>query len=731
MKLKSIGNKPEILYEQEVMSFLQEFVYEPDPNGEHSPPQSLEDVYQDIFQAWGEVERFLRPEEVRKFLLRKYLADNNEEQVLDIVETMERRRYNDRDPLTDYMRKTELGISTGLSHLYARLTDRPVGVIEIDFMNMGGTNLFFEKLIAGSKGIPGGRLKDPREAEDMTDLAAKIVAQIVLAELRKSCSDDAVIMPVRAGGDELRVTFTGVDPADYKGLKNRIQHRIEMTMARLGLHDHPHLKAPEDVTRRGFGAALSIMDMRKVRAATYTEIADAKIDVEKQIVGHIRAGKVPPPPLIMRMAFSPGQKQQNGETLEDTIRRDVAERHEAFREAGEKHRTVETATRGPKEVLGNIRRQMDLAIWELGSHKKQHNVFKDIWDEPAYGEDYPFYATPEEENEQRLIRLMTDLNIEVDPYEVGFIVNALRGLTPLDPATGVHMARDLPRTLDTFLTDVQKHRNILCDKYAAEPPKGPIHMALSHAGMDFTQLEHLGPQVMGIAFHNLAGLNKVFGHDNANKALKFMAQDIVKKTTVAHHFREDDYVMVHYGGGEFALLFKPVIDLGGGFVKFPSAQDIKEMGDNIKKQIQGLNTMPLDDFIDRLGMEIEEPEELARLKIARVGDIPDAKGRDWVDGLHVSTANYNLTGAPWKRGVTRAGQYLQNMRDMLEDEVTDYRNARRQDYEGRQTSMDFGRVAAAPVKQARRPKSAKPAAPANEPGAPVPGKAPLKPRRPK
>lgn len=729
MKLKSVSHKPEILYEQEVLSFLQEFVYEPDPNGQHTPPQSIEDVYQDVFQAWGEVERFLRPEEVRKFLLRKYLADGNEEQVLDLVETMERRRYNDRDPLTDYMRKSELGISTGLAHLYARLTDKPVGVIELDFMNMGGTNLFFEKLIAGSKGVPGGRLKDPREAEDMTDLAAKIVAQIVLAELRKSCSDDAVIMPVRAGGDELRVTFTGVDPSEYKALKNRIQHRIEMTMARLGLHDHPHLKAPEDETRRGFGAALSIMDMRKVRAATYTEQADAKIDVEKKIVGHIRAGKVPPPPLILKMAFGPGQKQQNGETLEETIRRDVAERHAAYRAAGEKHKTLETPERGAKEVLSNIRRQMDLAIWELGSHKKQHNVFKDIWDEPAYGENYPFYATPEEENEQRLMRLMADLKIDVDQYEVGFIVNALRGLTPLDPATGVHMARDLPRTLDTFLTDVQKHRNTLCDKYAKEPNKGPIHEAMRHAEMEYIQLEHLGPLVMGVAFHNLAGLNKVFGHDNANKALKFMAQDIVKKTAVAHHFKEDDYVMVHYGGGEFALLFKPVIELGQGFVKFPSAKDMKAMSDSITAQIQGLNHMELDDFIDKLGMEIEDPAELARLKLSRVGDIPDAKGRDWVDGLHVSSTVYNLTGAPWKRGVTRAGQYLQNMRDLLEGEVTDYRNARKQAYEARQTSMDFGR-AASPARTVTHERGA-PAKPANEQGPPVPDKKPAKPRRPK
>ncbi len=680
------------------MSFLREFVYEPDPNGLHKPPQNIESVYNDMHLLWRDVERFLRPEEVRKLLMRQYLSDQSDESVFDLVETMERRRFNDLDPLTGYMRKSEIGIATGMAHLYAKMTERPVGIIEVDFSNMGGTNVFFQELIAQSKGITPDQVKT-RDAEDLTDQAAKIVAQIILAELKKYTSDEAVVLPVRAGGDELRITFTGVDPRDFKAVKNRIQNRIELTMARCGLLDHPHLKAPEDETRRGFGAAISVMDMRKINAATYAEQADAKIEVEKKILGHVRVGKLPPSPYILNMAFSTVAQRDKDETIQDVLEREVNNRHRMYRDQMTRYGTGMDGTKTASQVLANIRKQMDLVIWELGSHKKQNMVFESVWDEGAHNDNHKFYASAEEEKELKMVRVLNELDIATDSYEIGFIVHALKGLTPYDPATGVSMARDLPRTLEIYMTDVKTHRAMLCAQYHDELPKGPIREALRQANKTFEDLEKLGPLMMALSVQNLAGLNKLLGHDNANKVLRFVTQDIIKKTIAAHHLMEDDYTIVHYGGGEFMMVLKPVIDIGNGFVKIPSQGLLDSIRTSIERQVEDMNAMPMDLFATRLEMDIDNPQALAEQKIERVCDIPDGKGRKWVDGVHVSAVTRDMTGTEFIRGVNRTGSYIQELRNDLQVEVESYRAAMKQAHDARQASFD--------IEEAPKPKAQK------------------------
>ena len=316
-------NFSRVLYAQEVEGFLRSFVHEIDTRGLHNPPQSVEQVVDDLKEIWTKTGRFFRPGELRKLLMRKYLSRKTDANVFDFVETVERERFDNTDSLTGYMRKTELGLVSGLAHLYALCSDeigvgKDIAVMDVDFSNMGGTNTFFQELLAevGSVDFDDA---DVKKAESLTDMAAKTCAQIILRNLKEDCGRDAVILPVRAGGDELRIVFNGVEPSDFRAVKEKIHKEIEETMAQFGLHGHPHLKAPNDPLRNGFGAAVSIMAMKDIEPSTYMECADAKIAVEKQVMGAYRRGEIPHSGLLLKRSFNDGSSGPRNELVKDTL----------------------------------------------------------------------------------------------------------------------------------------------------------------------------------------------------------------------------------------------------------------------------------------------------------------------------------------------------------------------------------------------------------------------------
>lgn len=660
---------PDILYSREVEAFLRSFVHEPDPRGLHNPPQSVDEVIQDLRDLWRKTDRFFRPEEIRKLLMKKYLSRKTDPNVFDFVETVERERYNNKDPLTGYMRKTELGPISGLAHLYALEGGQDMAVMDVDFSNMGGTNHFFQDLLAKSEGIAFENA-DVKRAEGLTDQAAKCVAQIILKCLQEKCGNNATILPVRSGGDELRIVFNGVDQDDFKELSAYIHEEIEQAMARLGLHDHPHMKAPNDRLKNGFGAAISVMNMKDVEAATYTECADAKIEVEKRILGSVRAGVLPHPGLMLKMAFENRLPEGGGKLAQDALMEEITERRNSYRSAMKKAGTSpEDIAKDPAQALADIEMQMDLVLWGMGEHKRSQGYFSDVWKKRALDRSVEYYASLEERNELKLLKMTGDLNLTLDTYELSLIIDPLMGLTPKDPATGFSMARDFPETLDIYMGDVTRHREELSTLFWDETPEADrLHEALDEAGMDVDDLGKLGPQMLGVSFHNLAGLNKAFGHDNADKALRFMGE-MLKKTLNVHGLLEDDYVAVHHGGGEFSVLMKPVIERQNGTLSIPSEALLNDIEKSLADQLDQLNTMGIDEFIERLDIALTDDSYLKENGVQAVRDIPDAKGRAFVDGLHVSTTTKDMGKVNWEQGNSRAGQYIGALRSDLEQSV--------------------------------------------------------------
>lgn len=664
----------QILYQQEVLGYLRDFVYPRSKAPRHTPPETMPQVIEDIDATWGELDQFLSPLGLRKSLLADYLNDEREGDIIQIVDTLGKMRYDNRDPMTQYMRKTELGIITGLSHLYSIITDEPCAIIELDYSNMGGTNKFFQTLLADAKGVPFEDI-DEKEAQTLTDTAARVIAQIVVQEVSRIKNNHSVILPIRAGGDELRIICTDLDPKHYANLKQRIHQEIEFSVARMGLLDHAHLKHPDNPLKLGFGAAIAISDLREVKPDTYRETADAQIAVSKSILGHIRNGKTPPDDLSASTAFNHDYADP----------KTVKFRHIALREAQKIAKTGQAEEISTAQRLMNIKREMAQLLWHT-DYEDQSTYDRGLFEDDVSpfdmsGDDYNpklLYMSVAEEYEWKLAQHMTAQGVEPDDYEMAMLYASLPGLTPIDPATDTLMPRDMPHQLEIYIRDLKAHLPYLQDQLndegqnSATIKAGPLHTAMARAHMLPEDLPNLSPMMMGVSFHNLAGLNALFGHDNADKVLKYMAQDILVQTFRDHGFNEDDYAVAHEGGGNFTLLFKPVMYDHDGSMKIIGHPQIDAITKDIEHQIQRMNNDSIASMAASLEMRFADPDQLKQFHlqgIEEVSQIPDQKQRPWMDGLHVSIASRPFDITAWDNGQKRMGLHLHHLRRSLEDKV--------------------------------------------------------------
>jgi GGDEF domain-containing protein len=664
----SIKRDRDILYEQEVVSFLLGFLYGGGNAAPHTPPASLDEILEDVHEIWDDVQQFVKPVQLRKELLKEYLNAEREDQIINLTGLLGRMRFEDRDPMTGYMRKTELGIITGLAHLYSKISNEPSAIIELDFSNMGGTNDFFAQLIAEAEGIAIDEV-DMRRAEGLTDKAAGLVAEIVINELQKSSGEDSVILPVRAGGDELRIIATDIELSEFKKIQHRIHHQIEMSMARLGLMGHEHKKHP-------------IEDLRFIEPETYSEKADRQIEIEKKVLGFYRTGESPPIDIAQQSDFC--SSVFNNATSDDgglrVLQENAELRARSYAAASKMAGTSEDFI--AEQRLQNI--EAELASNSLDTDYKQDHTYMPaalstetppfILDKSEYNPAL-LYMSVAEDYEWRLVHLLNEEGLDVDAYEMEMLHAALMGLTPHDPAAGVLTPRDMPRQLEIYLRDAEVHVEHLAPVLTQENTSkaaskmGPLNNALRLAHKMPEELEDIKPIMLGVAFHNLAGLNKVFGHDNADKALRFMAQNVLKDTLAEAGFDDDDYAIAHEGGGAFTIIFKPIIEEKKGFFNIKGANLIPQIAQEFERRIEDLNELSPQDFMAVLNMTLEDEESLDAFDMETMADLPDQKHRPWINGLHVSTEYVDLSGRDFVLGQTRTGQMLYELKDALEQKV--------------------------------------------------------------
>src|SRR5262249_45552840 len=141
--------------------------------------------------------------------IEKY-APNADPKVIQYIRQVESARMSP-ETTTGYLGKEHAYIATGLAHLYAKETGRPIAMVEADFSNMGGTNTHFEKLLREQNlpGVSAAEIK--RQSMQMTAQAVGLLCKSLTSQLRSELPPEARIVPIRTGGDEVRLIVTGVE----------------------------------------------------------------------------------------------------------------------------------------------------------------------------------------------------------------------------------------------------------------------------------------------------------------------------------------------------------------------------------------------------------------------------------------------------------------------------------------------------------------------------------------
>ncbi|TVQ84322.1 MAG: hypothetical protein EA357_03190 [Micavibrio sp.] len=701
-KTDKYGHHPmltRIFYPQEVQDFLESFVVPEDHAADagipDTAPLSAGRVLQDIENLWRETGiPVLHPADLRQMLLKKYMPDADPA-LLEIFDRTERRAYL-AEQMTGYLEKRHLGIVSGLAHLYASMTEQPVAMLEVDYSNMGGTNEYFRNLAAEERGISPEEIS-VADVFVHTDRTAELIAKTVRTETMKavatqedgyytrtasgalsqqftvsmagggednaatgysynSTAEGGTVLCVRAGGDELRVIAPHLEPDKYDVLAETVHGKIEEHTARLGLHDHVHPKHPGDPLKNGFGAAMAIADMRGIDPATAVMEADLSVKAHKAALGMTRHGLV------------------DEETLRDTYRRYF----DASPDELPPGMTAEDAAQQLLEMekqAAQAQHNAFAAMKETGAHslaEKQDYIAAEIeklaLDDTALNGGFaepegeipddgtlPLFATPAERRYIGMMREIREKKIPVqNAYEAHYMRHAAFRTVALDSSAGVWMPNDMPETVDIFIRDTQtlKERLLIAGAASQEEVGG------------------LTVTLVGIAFHNLGGLNEEIGHDGANAVLKHMTQEIIGGAFADQGLKTGDYQIAHYGGAEFLAVVKPFAEDGNGARVLCDAALIGRVEDGIALRTAALNMTEISEFLEKEGLRAPDKESGLPEK-KKFADIADVKPERGIDGIYAVTLSHpvKLADPP-----ERAGALIFRHRQELEDAVTTRRD---------------------------------------------------------
>lgn len=574
---------------------------QPDADLSHLP-ETKDQVMADLVDIWRH-HGFLTPAETQAELIRKYLPDADA-RVHDFIRDVELSR-NKPEAVTGYLSKEHAYLATGLAHLYALETDMPMMMIEVDFSNMGGTNNHFRRKLAEEAGVSAEDIP-ARKAEALTDKAMRLLAAGMVSDI-KTLHPEERIVAIRTGGDELRIMVTGIaDPREQAALADDLHANIERRVAAMGLQDHPHLKAPHDKCRNGFGAALAVQDMKFIHnPGTLIQELDARITETKNQIGMLRLGMVDREAiaaetegrLLLGLVKVPGQL-----TADDVI-------EIAIDRAQRKAQKSSAYLRGLNPVYNSelaqgiagfesyVTRTMDtFSLYQPLSAPLPAVLDKSV----LGGEDRPVGLGPSDSLERRYVALalnhFRDEGLTLPSGALHYLVMSVRAVAPEDPSAQVMMPAGMVRMINNAAADAADFR-------AQVDVKDPnVQQALQVAGI--RDLSAVAPQVMAVSVHNLAGLNAALGHHNADIVLRHIANDVIGGAIHAAGVPRQprsNFAIAHHGGGNFSVL----LPAGGvdaqGNDWFSSHSMLHKMRGEIKERIKALNETDIADFLEKRG----------------------------------------------------------------------------------------------------------------------------------
>ena len=651
------GRLKGILEGDEVARFLAQFVVSDldrarmkaeDPKANlDALPKNTAQVLKDVKAIWHR-RGFNTPAELKAQLIEKYNPDADPK-VIQYIRQVESARTSP-EATTGYLGKELAYITTGLAHLYARETGKPIAMVEADFSNMGGTNLHFERLLRQDDAV-GSESEIKRLAMHLTDRAVALLCKSLTTELRGELPPGARIMPIRTGGDEVRLLVSGVeDAAQMQRLTDLMHANIEKHVAAMGLQDHPHLKAPGDPVRNGFGIALAMQDLREVRnPETLVQELDARIKVAKSDLGMYRLGIFDEEALRAELNQKAARGTLTippGQTAEDVIEARVAETAGLAKAASETLHNMNPMYNGDLDGgLAGFDKYVRQTMNQLGPGPLMAADPPDaVTGAKPFGINRPDGVPPLASLQERWNALsqqqLESDGVTLSPIDKYMLNLSVSGLAAKDPSAQTFMPRIVGPTVEAYAAETAEFRK------QWKPGKPAVAAALADAGL--TSLDEISPQALAVSFHNLAGLNNALGHHQADLVLREMSAGIIEgslKDAGIPPGPPRPYAIAHHGGGNFSVMIQPGGTAPDGKPWFTSPRRMNQVEELIARRTEEFNRVKITDFLAQNGVTVTADlrRQLAQQNLKTFGDIQDPKLRQIglatgsVNGLHAVT----------------------------------------------------------------------------------------------
>ncbi len=634
-----------IINGREVSCFFKQFILPPRiacsvPNGF---PTNIETVLRDVHAVWDR-KGLITPAELRAELLEKYYRQtpNTPPEFIAFLRSVELSR-NKPEQVTQYLDKQHAYLAAGLNHYFAVSRHQQVLAIGCDFSNMGGTNIEFRQRIANERGVS---IHDVPEHAYMyaTDRAVQALSLGMVHDLKEHYPG-IDLHAIRTGGDEVQL-FMRMNNGDVitqetqNQIADMLHAGIEERVARLGLQDHPHLKNPGNVKRKGFGAAVAVVDFSEIKdqeAVTHwIQGVDAKIECAKMIIGALRlgeideqcvrkeiecrisAGKLSVPPNTNNEYFICAQLERVREsaikTAEELRRINPINNHEPYTMASYFDRVEGMLAQfeGTKTPTAHVPDAVAPPV-PIGAHR------------PA---DVPVFAPL---SQRRFLASLGYLVGLMDNHDIhGVHLYGLRQtvhmMTPMDASSQTQMPGDMMRVIEAHAAEIGEFRENIGAQLDSPDIQGAFEKARIHS------VEALKPFGLSYSLHGLASLNHLLGHHGADLALRELGKNLLIKSFLDAGIPFDarhPLTIAHHGGGNFSMVLSPVMYDRNGKPIFISEAMVNDAEERMQANIAEYNALSIVDAMEKMGVILDHDEvrKLHKKGIYRLREIPDSKMR--------------------------------------------------------------------------------------------------------
>lgn len=559
---------PDVLYPRELDALIRPYIHADAPGAPRNMREALQFVQQHM-RNYGFSDSLVLRMDLAQALVEGFTPREKEtfRAIINDVESFTRR--NNIDRFSGGLQKSMAFETTALAHLYVRQQKKPFALVEADFSGMGGTNIFFRQLLAAERGVSAAEVPED-DAKRYTDRCARALVKTILQKLQEKIGEDEDITFIRAGGDELRFIVPSLKPEDHQAVKDSIHEAVEEVTAKLGLHTHPNQKALLNMLRSGFGVAVEISDMSKIKSIDDLNNMYAKISETKPILGIMRH-----PELLSPSDLTP----------------EILKRSQQLRGITAAAKTgINTL---PAERMVNIRghlRGMAKGIRAIFANAMGHatkSEHGELYDRLIEADAYhpgKYFVSPMEKYKAVINKYIEEIGIELTPYHRRIIAHATDSLMSVDPVTNTWLERDMPQCAAIYIRDTEK-------------------LAREQGKPDWRA--HL----IGFSFLNLGGLNSKLGQQGADEVLRMYAdimKEEMKKVGLNVH---EHYEIAHYGGAEFHLLVQPAIEVNGQWKEIDKKM-LDDVTDKVIERMDFFKKQTVKKFMKQRGIDCHLSEHM-------------------------------------------------------------------------------------------------------------------------